>query len=118
MGLLKEAQKRGGQGEETGTGSRPGRELTLCKAVANFWVRETSKGSAELLRLPNQEQAGYKAISLLKNPQTTNAGEGVEKREPSYPVDGNINWCSYYGKQCGGASKKKKKLKTELLLIQ
>ena len=95
----------GGDGE----GSRPGRELTLCKAVANFWVRETSKGSAELFRLPNQEQADYKAISLLKNPQTKNAREGVEKREPSYPVDGNINWCSYYGKQCGGSSKKKNK---------
>ena len=24
--------------------------------------------------------------------QTINAGEGVEKREPSYTVDGNVNW--------------------------
>ena len=24
--------------------------------------------------------------------QITNAGEGVEKREPSYTVGGNVNW--------------------------
>ena len=28
----------------------------------------------------------------LKNVQTINAGENVEKREPSYTVTGNINW--------------------------
>ena len=36
-----------------------------------------------------------------------NAGEGVKKRDPSYTVDGNVNWCSHYGKQCGGSSKTK-----------
>jgi len=25
----------------------------------------------------------------------------VEKREPSYTVGGNINWCSHYGKEHG-----------------
>ena len=25
------------------------------------------------------------------------AREGVEKREPSYTVGGNVNWCSHYG---------------------
>ena len=39
--------------------------------------------------------------SLKKNPQITNAGEGVAKREPSYTVGGNVNWYSYYGKQYG-----------------
>ena len=29
-----------------------------------------------------------------KNLQITNAGEGVEKREPSYTVGGNVNWYS------------------------
>ena len=28
-----------------------------------------------------------------------NAGEGVAKREPSYTVGGNVNWCSHYGEQ-------------------
>ena len=40
----------------------------------------------------------------LKSLQRTNAGEGVEKREPSYNVSGIINWYSYYGKQYGGSS--------------
>ena len=31
--------------------------------------------------------------------------EGVEKREPSYTVGGNVNWCSHYGEQCVGSSK-------------
>ena len=30
-------------------------------------------------------------MAIIKNLQTTNAGEGVEKREPSYTVDGNVN---------------------------
>ena len=32
---------------------------------------------------------------------TNNAGEGIEKREPSYTVGGNANWYSHYGEQCG-----------------
>ena len=36
-----------------------------------------------------------------KNLQTINAGEGVEKREPSYTVGGNVNWYSHYGEQYG-----------------
>ena len=32
----------------------------------------------------------------------------MEKREPSYTVGGNVNWCSHYGKQYGGSSKKLK----------
>ena len=31
--------------------------------------------------------------------QIINAGEGMEKRETSYIVDGDVNWCSHYGKQ-------------------
>ena len=34
-----------------------------------------------------------------KNLQTINAGEGMEKREPSCTVGGNVNLCSYYGEQ-------------------
>lgn len=31
-------------------------------------------------------------------------GEDVEKREPSCTAGGNVNWCSLYGKQDGGAA--------------
>ena len=37
--------------------------------------------------------------------QITNAGEGVEKREPSYTVGGKANQYSHYGKQCGDSLK-------------
>ena len=39
----------------------------------------------------------------LKNPQTLNAREAVEKREPSYTVGGNANY--YTGEQCGDSLK-------------
>ena len=39
------------------------------------------------------------------NLQTINAGEGVEKREPSYTVGGNVNWYSRFGEQYGGSLK-------------
>ena len=33
----------------------------------------------------------------LKSLQIINAGESVEKREPSCAIHGNVNWCSHYG---------------------
>ena len=38
-----------------------------------------------------------------KSLQAINAGEGVEKREPSYSVGGNANWYSHYGEQYGNS---------------
>ena len=32
-------------------------------------------------------------------------GEDVEKKEPLYTIDGNVNWCSHCEKQHGGSSK-------------
>ena len=40
----------------------------------------------------------------------TNVKEGVEKREPSYTVGGNANWCSYYGKLYRSSPPKKLKI--------
>ena len=34
-----------------------------------------------------------------------NAGEGVEKKEPSYAVGRNINWYNYYEEHYGGSLK-------------
>ena len=41
---------------------------------------------------------------LSKSLQTINAGEGVEKRERSYTVDGNVNWYSHCGRQYAAAA--------------
>ena len=41
--------------------------------------------------------------------QITSVGEGVQKREPSYTVGGNVTWCSRYGKHHGNSFKNYKK---------
>ena len=46
----------------------------------------------------------------LKSLLIINAGEGVEKMEPSYTASGKVNWCSHY---VGSL----KKLKTEFLVF-
>ena len=33
-----------------------------------------------------------------------NAGEDVEKREPSHTVGGNVSWYNHYGEHYGGSS--------------
>ena len=42
-------------------------------------------------------------LATIKSLQIINAGEGVEKRKPSYTVGGSVNWCSHYGEQYGGS---------------
>ena len=49
-------------------------------------------------------------VIMKKNLQTINAGEDMEKREPSYTVGGNVNWYSHYGEQNGGSWKTKNKI--------
>ena len=44
-------------------------------------------------------------MGIIKRIQTTNVGKDVGKREPSYTVGENVNWCSHCGKQYGGFSK-------------
>ena len=39
-------------------------------------------------------------MDILKGLQIINAGKHVEKREPSYTVGRNINWCNHHGEQC------------------
>ena len=44
-----------------------------------------------------------------KSLQTVNAGEGVEKREHSCTVGGNVNWYSHCGRQYGDSLKTRNK---------
>ena len=48
-------------------------------------------------------------MTIVKKSINNKCWRGVEKREPSYTVAGNVNWCNHYGKQYGGSSKKLKK---------
>ena len=67
-------------------------------------VRDKPKLQGEIATLQSE-------WPLSKSLQTINAGEGVEKREPSYTAGGKVNWCRHSGEQRGGSLKK---LKTEL----
>ena len=44
-------------------------------------------------------------MAIVKNSTNNKCGEGVEKREPSYIIGGNVNWCSHYEEQNGGSLK-------------
>ena len=56
-------------------------------------------------RNANQNHNKQSEWLLSKSLQAINAGEGVEKREPSYTVGGNANQYSHYGEQCGESLK-------------
>ena len=56
------------------------------------------------LVLPHTSWSGHH-----QNSTPTNAGEDVEKREPSYTAGGNVNWCRHYGEQYEASLKKTKK---------
>ena len=53
------------------------REVQI-KTIMRYWLKA--------VRMPS-----------LKGLQIINAEEGVERREPSYTVGENVNWCSHYG---------------------
>ena len=42
-------------------------------------------------------------MAIIQKTKLTKAD--AEKREPSFTVGGNVNWCSHYRKQYGGSSK-------------
>ena len=44
-------------------------------------------------------------IAAIQKSTSINAGEGVEKREPSYTVGGNASKYSHYEEQCGDSLK-------------
>ena len=44
-------------------------------------------------------------MTIIKKAQITNVGEDVKERENLCTIDGDVNWCSHYGKQYGVSSK-------------
>ena len=44
-------------------------------------------------------------MAIIEKPTITNAGEGVEKREPLRTVGQNVNWYNPYGKEYGSSWK-------------
>ena len=80
-----------------GRSRREGIYVYLWLIHADIWQKPTQYCKAIILQLKmKKKNEVYK----------TNAREGVEKRELSYTVGGNINWYSHCGKQYGDFSKK------------
>ena len=81
-----------------------------CPKKTYRWLTNTWKDaqhhslSEKCKSKPQWGTISHKSEWLLsKSLQAINAGEGMEKREPSYTTDGNVNWYSYSGEQYGGS---------------
>ena len=42
-------------------------------------------------------------MAIVKKSADIKAGKAMEKKEHSYTVSRNVNWCKHYGKQYGGS---------------
>ena len=86
-----------------------------CRCATDLmwlWLWLWDRLAAAALIRPLAWELPYAVVVALKTNKDTNkslqminAGEGVEKREPSYTVGGNVHWCNQYGKQYGDSSK-------------
>ena len=70
--------------------------LHLSLSILSFWAWFTKLRSYKRERGTSHQSEWPSS----KNLQTINAGENMEKREPSCTVGGNVNWYSHYGEQC------------------
>ena len=48
---------------------------------------------------------GLVRMTTIIKLQIINAGEGMEKREPSFTLGGDGHWYNHYGEKCGGSLK-------------
>ena len=53
----------------------------------------------------NHNEVSSHSSQMATIKKSTKAGEGVEKREPSYTAGGNANWNSHYREQYGDSLK-------------
>ena len=82
-------------------GQRPMKRCSTFLIIREMQIKVTMRYHLTLVRM------------VISKSLQTNATEGVEKREFSYTVGGNVNWCRHYGKQYG--KQFLKNLKIELL---
>ena len=72
--------------------------------MANLHMRKSSISPPTQVKTTKKYHLTLLRMAIIKSLQTINAGEGAEKREPSYTIYGNVNWDKHYGKQYVGSS--------------
>ena len=76
-----------------------------CRLVATAPIRSLAWEPPHAAVVAQEIAKRQKKTKKKKNPQMPNAGEGVEKREPSHTVGGKAKWCNHYGEQYGDSLK-------------
>ena len=67
--------------------------------IREMQIKITMRYHLTLLMVISMVRPMMVRMAIITSLHTTNAGEGVEKREPSCTVGGNANWYNHYGKQ-------------------
>ena len=66
--------------------------IEWAKDRSESWVTAICKKWVEQWSITSQWSEWSSSKKTQKNQQIINAGEGVERREPSYTVGGNVIW--------------------------
>ena len=78
--------------------------VACVKAVA--WIQSLARKLPYAMGATEKKRKTLTPVrmTIINNFKITNSREGVEKREHSSTLDGNVNWYNHYGKWYGGSS--------------
>ena len=77
--------------EDTWMANKHLKRCSTLRMIREKQIKTTTRYHLTLVRM-----------AIIKSPQIINAGEGVEKREPSCTVGGNGSWYNHCGEHYGG----------------